>query len=224
MSSTCPICERRRGKRFCPGLARSRWGGSTETICAPCCGEQREVSIDCPAHCPYLIAAHRYEVRRGAGKRAAGPLAFENVVIAPDFVGEKRHLIAALIVFLVDFASQHPEVHDPEVLAALDGLARGYQTLNSGLYYEQPPESPAAAALYAAAQSSLNHYSEEQQKRTGSSLRPIDVLRALVFLRRVGQLEGNGRPLSRRYLESLRRQVPAQATAADEPRLIVPGS
>lgn len=240
MASTCPICERRRGKRFCPGLARSRWAGKTETICAQCCGEQREASIDCPADCPYLVAAHRYEARRparhavehslrlgGGAERPASPpteLPFPTVALDRDFLDEHQQLIASLALLLCRFAAEHPEVRDPELLAALDALARGYQTLESGLYYEQPPESPAARALYAAAQGYLNQHSQEQQQQMGGSLRPADILRAVVFLRRLGERESNGRLLSRAFLNFLRAQLPPEAQTPAAPRLILPGS
>ena len=138
MPTTCPICERRPAKRGCPGLSRSRWAGKPETICAPCCGVEREVSIDCPADCLYLIAAHRYEAER---RTRPNQLAFPNVVISQDDVEEKQHLIASLSLVLVRFAREHAEVCDPDVLAALDALAQSYQTLDSGLYYEQDRKS-----------------------------------------------------------------------------------
>ena len=37
---SCPICEKRPPKRFCPAKG--------EKICAVCCGREREVTIDCP--------------------------------------------------------------------------------------------------------------------------------------------------------------------------------
>src|SRR6185437_3901085 len=51
---SCPICEKRKPKRFCPAKG--------EKICAICCGTYREVTIDCPVDCPHLIAARRYEI------------------------------------------------------------------------------------------------------------------------------------------------------------------
>jgi hypothetical protein len=49
----CPICNKRRAERYCPAKG--------EQICAVDCGTEREVSIDCPADCSYLLAAHRWE-------------------------------------------------------------------------------------------------------------------------------------------------------------------
>lgn len=231
MATTCPICERRRGKRFCPGLAGSRWAGKekSETLCAQCCGEQREVTIDCPSHCSYLQAAHRYESQhrgqgRGAGRAKPTELAFAKVTIDQDFLEEKQPLLVGLSLAILRFARANGGLRDGDLLAALDALARSYQTLDSGLYYEQKPELPVAQALAASVEEFCQQYSQEQQQRTGVSLRPSETLQALVFLRRLGQLEGNRRPLSRRYLEFLRRSFPAEAAAPGELRLIIPGT
>lgn len=187
------------------------------------------MAIDCPSDCAYLVAAHRYQAERpaagskGRPRPTAKELAFPDVAITQDFLEEKQLLLGGLSLFVVRFAHEHPDVHDPELLAALDALARGYQTLESGLYYEQPPEGSAAKALYAALQNYLNQHAQDQQQRVGTSPRPGEVLRALVFLRRLGQGEANGRPLSRRYLEFLRAQFPSEATAPSESPLIIPG-
>lgn len=218
---TCPICAKRRGKRFCPGLGQSRWAGKTETICAQCCGEQREVTIDCPADCPYLLAAHRYEAERPA--TSPPELPFPNVPLDTDFLAEHQHLLAGLALLFSRVAREQLGLRDPELLAALDALARSYQTLDSGLYYEQPPEPAPARALYTAARDFLEQYSRQQQQERGTSLRPGEVLRALVFLRRLGARESNGRPLSRAFLNFLRAQLPADAQAPAGPPLIVPG-
>ena len=37
---SCAICEKRKEKRFCPAIHGR--------ICPQCCGEQREVTLDCP--------------------------------------------------------------------------------------------------------------------------------------------------------------------------------
>lgn len=223
--TTCPICERRKGKRLCPGLPRSRWAGKpepgkSETICAQCCGEQREVTIDCPADCPYLAAAHRYEAER---EKPRGAMPFPEVEIDREFLEEHQPLLAALSVTL---AREHAGLRDGDALAALDALAKTYQTLDSGLYYEHTPESPTAQATAAALKATLEQLERELHERGGPSLRPGEALGALVFLRRLAQVHGNGRPLSRRFLDFLREKFPAEAlgpAGAEGPRIIVPG-
>ena len=177
------------------------------------------MSIDCPAHCTYLQTAHRYEAQR---KSPLEELAFPKVRVDQDFLEERQPLLGGLALTMVGFAKDSA-VRDSEALAALDSLARSYQTLDSGLYYEQQADTPKAQALAAAVNEFLQKYSQEQQQRFGGSLRPSEALQALVFLQRLGQLEGNKRPLSRRYLEFLRRSLPAEAKAPSESRLIIPG-
>src|SRR5712691_3160455 len=40
---SCAICDKRKEKRFCPAVHGR--------ICPQCCGEQREVTLDCPSDC-----------------------------------------------------------------------------------------------------------------------------------------------------------------------------
>src|SRR2546422_5223162 len=47
----CPICHKRKAKRFCPARG--------DSICSVCCGTEREVTIDCPSDCPHLIASRQ---------------------------------------------------------------------------------------------------------------------------------------------------------------------
>ena len=53
---SCVICEVRKEKRFCLALH--------DRICPQCCGEQREVTLDCPPECPYLQQAREHEKPR----------------------------------------------------------------------------------------------------------------------------------------------------------------
>jgi len=144
----------------------------------------------------------------GRPKTLAEP-AQPRVSISQEFLEGKAPLVAGLSVALVQ--SARPEgsgaggARDSDAVAALEALAQNYQTLDSGLYYEQTPTCSAAQALLAALKSFLEQLSQAQQQRQGTSLRPGDVLRAAVFLLRLAQLETNGRPLSQRFLEFLRR-------------------
>lgn len=208
---------------MCPGLPQSRWSGKSETICAPCCGEQREVGIDCPAACPYLVAAHRYEAER---PRPAGELPFPEVEISRDFLEDHQPLVVGLSLTLLRLARESAALRDGDALAALEALAKTYKTLDSGLYYEHVPDGPTAQGVAAALKSHLEQTARELPERAGTNVRPGDVLRALVFLRRLGAVHGNGRPISRRFLAFLAAQLPAEAATAkpaDAPRIIIPG-
>src|ERR687884_1465190 len=52
MTTLCPSCGQRKGKRACPALGRP--------ICTVCCGTKRQVEIDCPPTCAYLSAARAH--------------------------------------------------------------------------------------------------------------------------------------------------------------------
>src|ERR1035441_6424798 len=49
----CSICQTRRSRRFCPGVRGE--------ICSLCCGEEREVTVDCPLDCEFLREGRRHE-------------------------------------------------------------------------------------------------------------------------------------------------------------------
>ncbi len=83
---SCPICEKRKAARFCPAKG--------EKICAVCCGTEREITIDCPSDCSYLIAAHRYEDEHQRSLPADTPLLDEK--IPQDIVYTHQQLMAAL--------------------------------------------------------------------------------------------------------------------------------
>src|SRR5271156_6245311 len=63
---SCAICEIRKEKRFCPAVHGR--------ICPQCCGEQREVTLDCPSDCPYLQQAREHEKPRSADQLDEGSI------------------------------------------------------------------------------------------------------------------------------------------------------
>ncbi|MFQ5818359.1 MAG: hypothetical protein ACE5H2_10465, partial [Terriglobia bacterium] len=160
----------------------------------------------------------------GAARKPPTELAFSEVRLEADFLADQQPFIAQLALTIVHAAEGQPKLADPEILLALERLAQTYQTLASGLYYEQPPEGAWARELYAALQSTIARYQQEHQQRTGASLRPADILKAGVFLVRVGRVHANGRPLSRAFLDFLRAQLPAAASAQTRSPLIIPGA
>jgi hypothetical protein len=82
----CPICEKRKPGRFCPAKA--------EKICAVCCGTEREVTIDCPADCGYLVSARRYEDQHPRALPADTPLL--DVRISSDVVHAHGQFLSAI--------------------------------------------------------------------------------------------------------------------------------
>jgi hypothetical protein len=140
LTVSCPICEKRKEQRFC--LAKG------EKICAVCCGKEREVTIDCPVECTYLIAAHRYEDEHPRALPADTPLL--DVQIARDTVHIHQQLMAAFAFTIAKFCVAHHDATDTDVLAVIEAFAETYKTLMTGIYYEKPPDGVVRRELYAA--------------------------------------------------------------------------
>src|SRR5271157_4853706 len=210
---SCPICEKRKSERFCPAKG--------EKICAVCCGTEREVSIDCPLDCSYLIAAHRYEDQRQRSLPADAPLL--DVKVSQDVIYTHQNVLSGLAFTAAKFSASHPATTDPDVLAALQALADTYKTLGSGILYEKPPEATLPRELYAALAAFLNESEQQNTERTASPpVKDSEIFTLLVFLFRMGLLRTNGRPRARRYIEFLRSQFPAAPELKrEESRIIV---
>ena len=214
MSWSCPICEKRKPERFCPAKG--------EKICAVCCGTEREVTIDCPVDCAYLIAAHRYESEHPRNLLADAPLLEEP--IPKDLLHRHQKLMAALAFSIAKFCAEQPAAVDDDILSALEALAQTYKTLSSGLIYELPPQAPLRRELYAALAAFLDELKKQQAERAASApFKDMEVFYLLVFLYRTGLLRTNGRPRSRLFIEFLRGQFPQSAERKrEESRIIIP--
>ena len=211
---SCPICEKRRAERFCPARA--------EKICAVCCGKEREVTIDCPSDCTYLLSAHRYESEHPRDIPADTPLLDET--IPQEVLHTHQQLMAALAFSIANFCAAQPAAVDNDILAAIEALAQTYKTLSSGLIYEKPPQAPLPGELYASLTTFLDEIKKQQAERGASaSFKDIEIFYLLVFLYRMGLLRTNGRPRSRLFMEFLRGQFPeAPELKKEESRIIVP--
>jgi hypothetical protein len=210
----CPICGKRKAARYCAAKG--------EQICAVCCGTEREVTIRCPADCPYLIAAHRYEDEH---KRAVGAdTPFIEERLPQDILHTQQQLMSLLAFQIAKFASNEATATDPDVLAAMAALAATYKTLQSGLLYEKIPEIPVQRNLYLALTQFLNEIKQKAAESGNSgAIKDINVFHVAVFFYRMGLLRSNGRPRSRRFIEFLRGQFPqAEEPTREEPRIIVP--
>jgi hypothetical protein len=210
----CPICEKRKPERFCPAKG--------ERICAICCGREREVTIDCPVDCSYLIAAHRYEDEHQRQLPAGTPLL--DVSVPSGLVHTQQQLMAALAFTIAKFCGTHHDATDTDVLAAVQAFAETTRTLITGIYYEQQPDGRTRRELYGALAALVTEIKQKQAEQPGSApLRHSDLFYLLVFVYRMGLLRTNGRPRSRRYVEFLRSQFPdVKELQREESRIIMP--
>jgi hypothetical protein len=203
---SCAICEIRKEKRFCPAVHGR--------ICPQCCGEQREVTLDCPLDCPYLRQAREHEKPRAADQIDPAGL-FLQVEVSDQFMYEKEHLLMGLTYALAKAARADRSLHDQDLIATLTMLASSYERrVNSGLHYEQPLTSESQRRAVAEVETMVKEYREAEQKHVGySSLHDSDVLKALVFLLRLAYGRTSGRPKSRALVEFLFAQFPEKESA-----------
>ena len=210
---SCAICHRRKAKRYCPGVRGH--------ICSLCCGTERENTVDCPLDCAYLQEAHRYEFER-AERLAEMP--YPNHELTDEFLEQREPFIGALALQMLEQSLEHPGTLDTDLLAALDSLIRTFETLASGIYYESLPGTPIAEAHFRDLQMFVEEFRKgENERPKWTPLKDDDVLRALVFLARLGRARTNGRPRAKGYLDFLRQQFPQAVAHKTESGLIIPG-
>jgi hypothetical protein len=207
----CKRCGQRRARRACPALQAD--------ICTICCGTEREVSISCPLECEYLREAHhREKVLPVDPKDVAEP----DVEVSEDFISQHEEFLLFAIHSLLHAALRTPGAVDSDALEALDALIKTQHTAESGLIYESRPENMVAAAVQRAFTDSLDEYRKIRSER--DALAPLhrkDILGILVFLRRFGQQNLNGRPRGRLFLDLLRHMTPEQRIDERAPSIIL---
>jgi hypothetical protein len=212
MSETilCKICGKRRARRHCPAVHGD--------ICAICCGTEREVSLSCPLECEYLQEAHRREKPTPIDVEQ---LPDSDVAVTEEFLRDHEELLLFCMVSVVEAALRTSSATDADALEALDALIKTYRTTESGLLYETRPVNTIAAAVQRAFSTSLEDYQKLRAERENLSYRNAELLGVLVFLRRLGQRNQNGRPRGRMYLDLLRQMTPATARDEGVPGIIV---
>ncbi|MGD0922588.1 MAG: hypothetical protein ABSA70_12610 [Terriglobia bacterium] len=197
----CPICQKRKPKRFCPARA--------ETICAVCCGTEREVTIDCPSDCTYLVASRSYDLERREVDWSKVP--FSDTKIPASFVVAHEKLLLALSYAICLQARDDRLAVDADVLASLQALAETYRTLSSGLYYEKLPDYRVQRELYEKLKAAVEDFRKAEAQQAGlSGTRDGEIREAVVFLAQLGATHTNGRPKSRAYLDFLRTQFKSE--------------
>ncbi len=202
---SCAICNKRKEKRFCPAIH--------DRICPQCCGENREITLDCPSECVYLQQARQHEKPRSLEQLDHSTL-FLNVEIGEQFLHEQEHLILGLSYALGKSARESLGVKDPDIIAALTSLSKSFETLvNSGLHYEISSTNPLQQSIATETQNMIKEYREAEKQHLGySRLKDADILRALVFLLRLAQTRTSGRPKSRAFVDFLLAQFSSQRT------------
>ncbi len=197
MNAPCKLCEKKRARRHCPGLAGD--------ICPSCCGAERENTIDCPSACEYLQEAR---LRERPAPPAEDTLPNRDIRVSEDFLREKEPVVVWISEALAR-AMEKEKAVDRDAREALDALIRTYRTMQSGLIYETRPANPYAAALQDALKNAVEQLREQIAQASGMlTLRDADILGVLVFLERIEFQYANGRRRGRAFYDFLNSHFP----------------
>lgn len=188
----CAICQIRRPRRYCPGVAGD--------ICALCCGTEREVSVACPFECEFLQESRKHD--KPAPLDVEG-LPNRDIRVSENVLEKNQELVAFASHHLVQSALSVPGVVDLDARQALEALIRTWRTLESGIYYESLPENRLALHLYRAMREGLEEFRRKETETGISRTRDSAVLATLVFLQRLELDRNNGRPRGRAFLNLL---------------------
>ena len=216
----CPICNHRKEKRFCLALH--------DKICPQCCGEQREVTIDCPSECTYLQKAREHEGSHRVADTPPDEL-FAKISVSDQFLNEHEALIGGFVQTLGKLSDADRSLRDRDITGAVTVLAKEYQTLvGSGLVYAETSPSPVQQALVTKLRALVQEFRDVEQRHLGYvALKDSDILKMLVFVLRMISLSTSGRPLSRGFIDFLQAQFPLAAASPqgadeEESRIILP--
>lgn len=190
MNSPCKLCQKKRARRYCPGVGAD--------ICPVCCGTGRETTIDCPSSCEHLKEARAHERLATLSK---DDIPNQDVRVTEQFLEQNEALVACLSLSLAQAMETNKAV-DLDAGEALAALIQTYRTLQSGLIYESRPQNPYAAAIQQALKGSVDDLTKRLAEKSGMhTLRDSDVLGALVFLQRLQIQHNNGRPRGRAFYD-----------------------
>ncbi len=190
---TCHLCELRPPRRPCPALHRD--------ICAQCCAEQREQTIDCPLECEFLRDARRHEKLPEIDPKS---LPNPEIELTDAFLQAQQPLAIVTGRLLLVAALETPGAVDFDMRDALDALVRTHKTADSGLIYESRPANGLAAAVVDRFQNEMRQFREHMAEKSGAhTVRDKDLLGVLVFWQRMEWQRNNGKRKGRAFVESL---------------------
>jgi hypothetical protein len=192
----CKICDTRKPRRFCLGV-----GGD---ICSMCCGAEREVTVNCPLECEYLVEARLHDKPMPVNPQE---LPNADINVTEEFLRSHEPLLIFLGVKFLQAALAASAV-DSDLREALGSLIRTHRTLQSGLYYESRPDNLVAAGIHQNIQDAVAELRKELSEKGATTVRDAEVLGMLVFLERIALHQNNGRPKGRAFVDYLRAFFP----------------
>ena len=204
--SLCELCEKRRSKRYCLGVRND--------ICSICCGEEREITVDCPLECEFL-----HEARRREKPRQIDPADVPNqdIEITDRFLRDNEPLLVRASHALLESAFETTAV-DTDLREAFESMITTLKTRDSGIIYETRPSNPYAGSIQQRTMAAIEEFRKQVTEQTGvTTIRDRDVLGVLVFLQRVEIHQNNGRARSRAFIDFLRMNFGLPPQPGQEP-------
>jgi hypothetical protein len=191
-----------------------------EQICAVCCGTKREIEIDCPSNCGYLVSGRDYE----AEKRVPDPeLMAKADQFNDEFFMTFAPLIDAVLSAVVAERKESQWLVDVDLIEVLKALTATYKTLSSGIYYESLPDNPIRQSLFRRIKTLFDQLMQPSERIDEPSLKVSEALDILDFVTLAAQANSSIRPKSRKYLDFLASMArPAAASEASPSGLILP--
>jgi hypothetical protein len=137
LSSTCPLCGQRKGRRACPAKGAA--------ICSACCGSKRRVEIDCPSDCVWLDGAHDAgwagrETERRRDARRLGPY-------VQRLSRAQADLLFLALVGLAGLRARRRDLDDALLAAAVSALRKTVETRQRGILYDHQADDLRAQGL-----------------------------------------------------------------------------
>lgn len=205
----CRICDTRKPRRYCPGVSGD--------ICSICCGNEREVSVDCPLDCQYLMEARVHEKPPEVNP---AEIPNQDIKVTEDFLRAHDSMLIFLGASLLQAAVSTVGAVDSDVREALDSLVRTYRTLQSGLYYESRPSNLVASSIHQKLQESIDKLRKQLAEKGATPVRDADILGLLAFLQRILPFQSNGRPRGRAFIDYMRSHFPHEPESSPSGSLI----
>ncbi len=200
MTVQCKICNQRRAKRHCPGAEGE--------ICAICCAEGREITIECPRECPHLREARAHEAKVVL---TIDQVPNRDIEVSEDFVRQQEHLVL-MLGNTITRAMEKGKAVDSDAREALEAIIQTYRTRESGLIYESKPANPYAVEIVDALKSMIEELGKKVEEATGTNtVRDADLLGTLIFLQRLALQYDNGRRRGRVFFDFLMDHFPVAA-------------
>lgn len=212
---TCPICQKRPAKRFCPARR--------EEICTFCCATKRLVEIPCVEDCRYLESAQRHPA--AVIKRQID----RDVNVLTATIGRLSEQQLQLYFLLQSIVLSHkPEgivrMTDIDVAVATGAVATSLETASKGVIFEEASTSVPAEGLRRALKPVVDEVTKDRSSRVEREV--AAVLRAM---ERGARHEGGFIPEGETsYLDLVARvfqQRPAAKTTAsggEKPLIVLP--